>query len=81
LLEPQLLVFVDLPEVEILQDLDPLDLTIGNRCFEQVFYKCKRLRSDRDVVRLEDDLIDVLCNRVLPVIRKRVTRYVSDDLR
>ena len=33
LFEPQFLVFVDLPEVGILQDLDPLDLTFWDCLF------------------------------------------------
>jgi hypothetical protein len=67
LFEPQLLDFVDFPEEGILQDLDPLDFTY------------KRLRSERDVVGLEDDLLDELFNRVDPVIRKCVSLKVRDN--
>ena len=60
LLEPQLLVFVVLPDLEILQDLNPLYLSSRNRLFEQVFYLNKGIRADWDVVRHKVDSIDVL---------------------
>jgi hypothetical protein len=60
LLEPQLLVFVVLPDLEILQDLNPLYLSSLDRLFEQVFYLNKGIRADWDVVRHKVDSIDVL---------------------
>jgi hypothetical protein len=60
LLKPQLFVFVVLPELEILNDLDSLDITVGKRLSEKILHICKWFCADWDVVSQNIDPFEIL---------------------
>lgn len=57
LLQPFKFAFVFFPDCKILQNLNSLNVTCGNRLFEQFINVHKRISANLNVVRFEIDLL------------------------
>ena len=73
------LALVVLPELEILQNLDSLDLAVWKSLFEDVFNFLERLGSYLHVIGRKVELLDSLSSRVDPVIWQVEAVDIADD--
>ena len=73
------LALVVLPELEVLQNLNSLDLTVWKSLFEQCFNVLERLGSHLHVVGRKVNFLDSLSSRVDPVIWQVEAVDIADD--
>jgi hypothetical protein len=67
------------PELQVLQNLNSLDLTVWKSLFEEYFNVLERLGSHLHVVGRKVNFLDSLSNRVDPVVWQVEAVDIADD--